>query len=218
MEDGLPEALRDLFPLLLSIPDVHNVLLLGSYVRKDFDDLSDIDVLVVADDPERVLDITYWTCSSSSIDLHACNPEEFGNSLYPLIQHVALYEDGTCREKSLSEIERVRLLRESVEGVQKILNLYESGLVGFHHLFPAVYELVFMDTLLHGSVEQRKQEVLERFFQEHASIGDLREDLLKLLRIHEKLMKGRCLGAEGLDREVESKVYGKILSEVRKHI
>jgi len=218
MEDSLPEALRDLFPLLLSIPNVHTVLLLGSYARKDFDKRSDIDVLVVADDPERVLDITYWTCSGSSIDLHACSPEEFESSLYPLIQHVVLYEDGTCRAKRLSEIERVRLLHESIDGVQKILNLYENGLVGFHHVFPAIYELVFVDTLLHGSVEQRKPEVLERFFKEHSSLGDLRDHMLRLLRIYEKLMKGRGRGAEGLDREVESRVYGKIVSEVRKHI
>jgi len=218
MEDSLPEALRDLFPILLSIPNVHTVLLLGSYAKKDFDKRSDIDVLVVADDPERLPDITYWTCSSSSIDLHACSPEEFESSPYPLIQHVVLYGDGTCRAKRLSEIERVRLLHESIDGVQKILNLYENGSVGFHHVFPAIYESVFVDTLLHGSVEQRKPEVLERFFKEHSSLGDLRDHMLRLLRIYERLMKGRGRGAEGLDREVESRVYRKIVSEVRKHI
>lgn len=218
MEDRLPQALRDLFPLLLSIPHVHVVLLLGSYVRKDFDRMSDVDVLVVADNPERVLDITYGACSSSSIDLHACSPEEFRNSLYPLVQHVVLYEDGTCRGKRLSEIERQRLLRESLEGVQRILNLYESGLVGFHNVFPAIYELVFVDTLLHGSVEQRKPEVLERFFQEHSSLRDLRDYMLGLLRIYEKLMKGRGRGAEGLGREKESRIYGRIFSEVKKHV
>jgi len=218
MEDRLPEALKDLFPLLFSIPDVHTVLLLGSRVTKDFDDLSDIDVLVVADDPGRVLDITYWTCSSSLIDLHACNPEEFRDSLYPLIQHIVLYEDGSYREMSPSKIGILRLLRESVEAAEKVLKMYESRLVEFHHVFPAIYELVFADTLLHGSVEQRKPEVLERFFQEHASLRDLADDLLGLLRAYEKLTKGRGRGAAGLDREAESIVYSKIVSEVRRHI
>jgi len=218
MEDRLPEALRHLFPLLLSIPDVHIVLLLGSYARKDLDERSDIDVLVVADNPERVLDITYWTCSSLPIDLHACNLQEFGNSLYPHIQHVVLYEDGTPRRKRLSEVEKLGLLRESSESAQKILNLYKSGLIGFHQVFPVIYELVLLDTLIHGSDEQRKPKVLERFFQEHASLRDSRDDLFRLLRIHEKMMKGRGRGAEDLDQRAESRLYDKIISEVRKHV
>lgn len=96
MRDGLPEPLRDVLPLLFSIKGVHAVLLLGSHAREDFDGRSDIDVLVVGDDPERVLDLTYQACLSSPIDLHTCTPDEFRNSLYPLIPHVVLYDDGTC--------------------------------------------------------------------------------------------------------------------------
>ncbi|HID91253.1 TPA: nucleotidyltransferase domain-containing protein [Candidatus Bathyarchaeota archaeon] len=196
MRDGLPEPLRDVLPLLFSIKGVHAVLLLGSHAREDFDGRSDIDVLVVGDDPERVLDLTYQACLSSPIDLHTCTPDEFRNSLYPLIPHVVLYDDGTCEGADASQIDIPGLLREAVEGARKVLRLYGNGLVQFDRVFPTVYELVFIDTLLHGSTEQRKEDVLERFFSEHASVGDLRGDLFRLLRTYENLTRGRGGGAE----------------------
>lgn len=218
MKDGLPERLRDVFPLLFSIKDVHAVLLLGSYARKDFDEKSDVDVLVVSDDPERVLDLTYHICLNLPIDLHSCTLDEFRNSLYPLIPHVALYDDGTCGEADVSQIEGLKLLRDAIEGAQKVLYLYANGLVRFHRVFPAVYELVFIDTLLHGSTEQRKEDVLEKFFVEHTSVGNLKNDLFRLLRMYENLTKGRGEEVERLDLKGEVEIYNKIISEVSKHV
>lgn len=218
MKDGLPERLRDVFPLLFSIKDVHAVLLLGSYVREDFDEKSDVDVLVVSDDPERVLDLTYHACLNLPIDLHSCTPDEFRNSLYPLIPHVVLYDDGACGEVDVSQIEGLKLLRDAIEGAQKVLFLYANGLVRFHRVFPAIYELVFIDTLLHGSTEQRKTDVLGRFFAEHTSVGDLRSDMFRLLRMYENLTKGRGRGVERLDLKGEVEIYNKIILEVSKHV
>lgn len=218
MKDELPKPLRNVLPLLFSIEGVHAILLLGSYARGDFDERSDVDVLVVSDNPERVLDLTYQACLSLPIDLHACTPDEFRNSMYPLIQHVVLYDDGTLGKVDTSQINGLKLLREGVEWVQKALGLYRDGLIQFDRVFPAVYELVFIDTLLHGSTEQRKKDVLEKFFEDHPSVMDMRDELLRLVRVHENLTRGRGGEVERLDREREVEVYTRIVSEVSKHV
>lgn len=218
MKDELPEPLRDVFPTLFSIRGIHSILLLGSYFRKDFDEKSDVDVLVICDDPERVLDLTYHACLSLPIDLHACTLNEFRNSLYPLVQHVVLYDDGAYRKIDISKVDVLKLLREGVGVAQKILGLYRNGLVGFDRVFPAVYELAFIDAVLHGSTKQRKADVLEEFFAEHSSVGELKDDLFRLMRSYVNLTKGRGGERERLDRGRELEVYSEIISEVSKHV
>lgn len=218
VKDGLPKPLRDVVPLLFSIEGVHTILLLGSYARGDFDERSDIDVLVVSDNPEKVLDLTYLSCLSLPIDLHACTPNEFRDSMYPLVQRAVLYDDGTLGKVDASQIDGLKLLREGVEWAQKALGLYRDGLIQFDRVFPAIYELVFIDTLLHGSTEQRKKDVLEKFFEKHPSVGDMRNELLRLARVYENLTKGRGGELERLDREKEVEVYTKIVSEMSKHV
>jgi predicted nucleotidyltransferase len=218
MKKELPEPLRDVFPHLFSIRGIHVILLLGSYVRKDFNEESDVDVLVICDDPERVLDLTYHTCLSLPIDLHACTLNEFRNSLYPLIQHVVLYDDGTYRKIDISKVDALKLLREGVRVAQKILGLYRNGLVGFERVFPAIYELAFIDAMLHGSTKQGRADVLERFFAEHSSVGGLKNDLFRLMRIYVNLTRGKGGEKERLDRGREVEVYSKIISEVGEHV
>jgi len=218
MKDGLAKPLRDILPLLFSIEDVHGILLLGSYVRRDFDEKSDIDVLAVSDNPERVLDLTYHTCLSLPIDLHACTPYEFGNSLYPLVRHIILYDDGTYKEKDFSQVDVLKLLHDAVEGAQKVLNLYKDGFVQFDRIFPAIYESILVDAIFHGSTNELKTKVLEKFLAEHASVRNLRGDLFRLMAAYENLTKGRGGEVGRLNREKEVEIYSKILSEVSKHV
>jgi len=218
MKDELAKPLWDILPLLFSIEDVHGILLLGSYVRRDFGEKSDIDVLVVSDNPERVLDLTYHTCLNLPIDLHACTPNEFKNSLYLLVQHVILYDDGTCKETDVFQVDVIKLLHDAVEGAQKVLNLYKDGLVQFDRIFPAIYESILVDAIFHGSTNELKTKVLEKFLAEHASVRNLRGDLFRLMAAYEKLTKGRGGEVGRLSREKEVEIYGKILSEVSKHV
>lgn len=218
LRDGLAGPLRGVLPLLFSIEGVHVILLLGSHARGDFDEKSDVDVLVVCDDPKRVLDFTYHACLGLPIDLHACTPDEFRGSLYLLVQHAVLYDDGTYGRMDLSKFDVMRLLRDAIEGAEKVLCLYREGLVGFHRVFSAIYELILVDSVIHGSADQRKMDVLERFFAGHSSVKDLRDDLFRLLRVYENLTKGKGGGVEGLDRGREVETFSRIVSEVGVHV
>lgn len=217
-KDRIPKPLNAVLPLLLSIDRLHAILLLGSFARGDFDQKSDIDLLVICDEPQKVLDLTYYACAELPIDLHACTLEEFKKSLYPLLPHVFLYADEAYPEMNKSDINVHGLLKEDLEAASNLVKLYRSGYTHFVQIFSVIYELMLVDSLVHSSIESSRWKTLERFLVEHPAVASFKDDLSRLLRCYENLTKRRGQEVKPLNRTNEIQLYDKIISEVGKHV